>query len=349
MFEFHSPIFLTFLLLLPTVWWLRVRFFRKPVMRYPTLSFIKKGGHTWRSRFVYLPTIFMYLAGFFLIIALARPRTGTEKTTNRDEGIAISIVVDRSLSMGANFGRFPYRGKQLTRLQIVKEIFEEFIFGNGGNLHGRTNDLVSLTAFASQAETLCPFTLSHNVYRGYLRALDHAKFSDEQGTAIGDAIALAASHLYKMDKENKSSYKIKNKVIVLLTDGSSNQGEKSPLEAAELARRWGVKVYCIGLCFPNQSHSDSRSIIFRGGLNPDVDEASLKQIAHITQGKYWSATDAKTLQNICYQLDQLEKSKIQTETYVEYHECFSYFAWIALSLALCSMLLKTIVFVTYPR
>ena len=159
---------------------------------------------------------------------------------------------DRSSSMTAEM---EYRGMRRNRLEVVKKVFEEFIMGNGEELEGRPNDLVGMVAFARFADTMAPLTLGHGALLRFLDQVRIVTRRAEDGTAIGDALALAAARLRTAeedlaryaDESGDKEYEIKSKIIILLTDGQNNFGQRTPEQAAELAADWDIKVYTIGV------------------------------------------------------------------------------------------------------
>jgi len=187
-----------------------------------------------------------------IIIALARPQAGIEKIEETSRGVAIEMVVDRSGSMGAEM---EFDGRAMTRLEVVKQVFAEFVTGNTRDLHGRPSDLIGMITFARYADTVCPLTLAHGALSGFLDTIHLVpQESPENRTAVGDAVALAAARLKtaeetlaRQTKGDVKAYQIKSKIVILLTDGQNNIGRHTPEEAAALAKQWGIKIYTIGV------------------------------------------------------------------------------------------------------
>jgi len=275
---------------------------------FPLVSISKDIPKSIRQRLLFVKPLLLIIAMISLVIALARPQYGMEEVKTINKGIAIEMIVDRSGSMGAGIR---YDGKNITRLDAVKLVFTNFVLGNGKELKGRSNDLLGLVSFARYADTVYPLSLSHTTITGFLNNISLVENRNEDGTAIGDALALGAARLKTVEEEldsqeNKIGYIIKSKVIILLTDGQNNWGRLSPLEAAELARDWGVKIYTIGI----------------GG----EDVNTLTQMANITGGKYFSADTVQGLTKIYEVIDGLEKSEIESVKYMDYKEAFLPFA-----------------------
>jgi Ca-activated chloride channel family protein len=307
--------------------------------------------------------LFLRLAAIVLLtVALARPQQGKGAIKDVSEGVAIEMVVDRSSSMEQEF---MYDESRLSRLEAVKTIFNLFALGDNQNLRGRPNDLIGIVTFARYADTICPLTLSHDILPHFVSAIKLETRKEEDGTAIGDGLALAAARLKSAEaqlnsvsqksgkaasfwdlqsKPHGSGYKIKSKVIVLLTDGQNNAGNRTPLEAARTAKDWGVKIYAIGI-----GGKESLMTIdtpfgeqeVQGG--PGVDEETLKAVAAETGGAYWPAESGDKLRSIYEEIDRLEKSEIESFSYADYLERFTPFAIAALvTIFLEQLLLSTL-------
>lgn len=264
-----------------------------------------------------------------VVVALARPQKGEEEFRVRGDGIAIEMCLDRSGSMRAL--DFDLNGKQVTRLEAVKNVFRRFVVGEDGN-GGRPDDLVGLVAFGGFADNLCPLTLDHDALIGILeqvktpepifgkggQLLNEELFAEENATAIGDALAAGVDRL-------KGS-KAKSKVLILLSDGENNAGVLSPTEAVEIAKAHGIKIYSIGVgTAGNVPYEDfdrfgRRVIQFR---QFPIDEAALKSLADATGGKYFHARDTAGLEEVYAEIDRLEKSETEGQVYTHYRELFA--------------------------
>ena len=204
----------------------------------------KRFKPTLKTRFIFLPRLLTAAAFILLTTALARPVGELLETEKKTEGIAMELIVDRSGSMGA---LTTFDGTEMTRLEIVKKVIGDFIFGNGADLSGRPDDLMGLISFARYADTLFPMSLSHDPLEGFIKSINLVENREEDGTSIGDALALACARLGAQDLSGgNAGYQVKSRIAVLITDGASNAGNISPAEAAELAAELGIKVYCIG-------------------------------------------------------------------------------------------------------
>jgi Ca-activated chloride channel family protein len=294
-----------------------------------------------------------------LIIGIARPRKGTVLSEISTEGVAIEVVVDRSGSMETEMS---YQGKKLTRLGVVKEVLKDFIEGEKG-FTGRSSDLVGLITFARFADTKCPLVHSHNVLVEFLKKTDIVKLRNENFTAIGDAIALAAARLKKAEEEilerkaqlglsendAEDDFKITSKVIILLTDGINNAGDYNPIDAAELAKEWGIKIYTIGIGSA-EAFTTMKTVMgtFRMPARQELDEKLLKMIADNTGGFYGKAGDEKALRNIVKRIDELEKTKVKSIQYTQYSERFGPWTIAALIVLASEILAACTVFRKIP-
>ncbi len=268
-------------------------------------------------------------------------------------GVAIEMVVDRSGSMGVEM---EYGGERLTRLEAVKRVFEEFIYGNEDDLPGRPNDLVGMVAFARYADTACPLTLAHGALARFLESVRLVERRSEDGTAIGDALALAAARLktaeetlaQQMENQDKR-YEIKSKVIILLTDGQNNYGERTPEQATQLAKEWGIKIYAIGVG-GDEGATTIRTLFgnYKVPGGPSVDVGALKAVAKATGGLFWLAEDTESLRKVYKEIDQLEKTEIESVRYVDYRELFTPFALLALATIAIEIVLSCTAFRRIP-
>lgn len=358
--QLNSPLILLLLLILPVMAYFQIRRRRTAAVRFSSLTNIQGDYISWRLRLRPLLIIARYLCLTFLIIALARPRKGTILQEISTEGVAMQIVVDRSGSMQA---QMPYKGKNLNRLEVVKEVLSDFIKGDEKNLPGRSGDLIGLITFARYADTACPMVSTYGVLLEFLRNTEIVTLRSEDGTAIGDSIALAAARLKTAEQELKQrktklgfgedkpsdTFKIKSKVIVLLTDGINNAGDYHPLAAAQLAKEWGIKIYTIGIG-SSESYTTVQTMfgVYRMPTGQELDERLLKEIAESTGGFYGRADDAKSLLNIVEKIDSLEKTDVKSVQYTQYSERFAPLTFAALLLLGFEMLAGCTIFRKIP-
>lgn len=360
--DLYSPWVLLLLLGLPVLVWLMVRKKRQPAVKFSNLAAVKGYSPSWRQRMRPLLIVLRVVCIACLIIALARPRKGTMISQISTEGVAIEMVVDRSGSMIEN--EMSYGGQMLSRLDVVKRVFTDFVKGDKKDFKGRGSDMIGLVTLASYPDTVCPLVQNHEVLTQFLRKISGATTQGEGQTAIGDAVALAAARLYKAEDElrrsnaavaggdNKSEpeFKIKSKVIVLLTDGINNFGKYDPMEAASLAKKWGIKIYAIGIgggqSFVTVDTPLGPYKMPRGGQ--ELDERLLKAMADSTGGFYARAEDADALKAVCKKIDELEKTRVTSVQYTQYAERFSIWAWIALGTLIAEILASCTIFRKIP-
>ncbi|MCD6415426.1 MAG: VWA domain-containing protein [Planctomycetes bacterium] len=334
--RFETPWAFLLLLIVPVVVWLHRRRVGRSALRFSSTDHAAGTGRSLRQRLLFVPLALRLLALVLLVTAIARPQEGKERVRDVTEGVAIEMVVDRSGSMGAEM---EYGGEYLRQLDVVKRVFKEFIYGNDDDLPGRPSDLVGMVTFARYADTVCPLTLAHGALDRFLETVDLVQRQSEDGTAIGDALALAAARLQTAEEtlarqaeHSDDEYEIKSKVVILLTDGQNNCGKRTPEEAADLAKEWGIKVYTIGVG-GGEGVTTIRTPFgeYKAPLGRQVDERSLQAIAEKTGGRCWLAEDAETLRKVYAEIDALEKTKIETVRYLDYRELFTPLAVIAMA------------------
>ena len=280
----------------------------------------------------HLLIVLRILALLLLIIALMRPRQGMSETKVHTEGIDIVLALDVSGSMRAE--DFQLEGRRRNRLFVVKEVVREFI-------QKRTSDRIGLVIFGEKSYTLCPLTLDTSVL---LQFLERAQFGIAgDSTAIGEGITTSLNRL-RMTKA-------KSKVIVLLTDGVQNAGRVDPQTAAELAKALGVRLYTIGVGSKGPAPfpvKDPFGHIFYQQVRIDLDEKTLQSVADATGGRYYRAADTERLREIYSEIDQLEKTKIESALYVQYTELFTPFVLAAMAFVFLEVILGQTVFLTLP-
>ena len=329
MFRFEDPWVLTLLALVPVAVWIRWRQERRGVgtLRYSAVDRVLESGagvSRWRHR---LPSLLRVLALAALVFALARPQTGATTESVLTEGIDIVLALDISSSMLA---------EDLTpnRLEAAKAVATDFV-------NGRRNDRVGLVAFAGEAFTQVPLTLDYRVVTTLLAELDPSMIED--GTAVGMGLATAVKRLQASDAASK--------VVILLTDGRSNRGEIGPVTAAQMAEALGVRVYTIGA----GSRGTARVPVddpFRGRvyatMRVDIDEEALQQIAEVTGGRYFRATDTESLGAIYAEIDELERTEIEVENFTRFEERFPLVLGLGLLLVLAEATLSRTVLRKLP-
>lgn len=344
--RFANPELLWLLLLIPAASLIRWFVFqnRRPVVRFSSLEGVRELTGGVRRRLRWLPVFLRIAAVAAVVIALARPQLGQGQVRTTTRGVAMMLVVDRSASMDEPF---TFDGRELTKIDAVRDVVSRFVAGDGKALKGRQGDMIGLVTFAKFADTVCPLVRIHDTLValvGNIQLVGATMNEPEAGTAIGEGLALGAARLRDVEREltrrskeltskalagdvqADESFSIKSKVIVLLTDGEENMGEIRAADAARLCTQWGIKVYAIGVgaSGPNRGMRQQRlangMIVMRGPGG--FDDRTLREIAELTGGKYFPANDPGSLERIYKEIDELEKTEIKTEEFTSYDEKF---------------------------
>ena len=320
-----SAWYLLLLVLVPWIWWQQLRRNGRPALLFSSIQPITRLASAWAVSARHLVPLLRTVALVILIICLARPQKGNEQTRIFAEGVAIQMLVDRSGSMQAM--DFHIDGKPVDRLTAVKKVAREFVLGreDGEVLAGRPDDLIGLIVFGTYADSLCPLTLDHDYLVKTLDSTQVATTNTEAATAIGDALALSVERLRVIEQQRDldDTRKIKAKIVILLTDGENTAGDFEPLQAAEMAAAFGIKVYTIGVGTKGMAPMPSTDIFGRRAMRPmpvNIDEDTLRKIADVTGGQYFRATDTNSLQEIYATINKLEKTKIEERRYMQYRE-----------------------------
>ena len=352
MFRFESPWMFLVLLLLPLVVYLHQRRGSTGALRFSATGDVKRAGASIRQNLTPLLLVIRVLTLLALGIALARPQMGTEQVRDVSRGVAIEMVLDRSSSMGAELR---YEGRQMNVLEMAKKVFRQFVEGDGEELGGRPSDLIGMVTFARYADTVCPLTLAHDALLQFLPTVKLVQRQNEDGTAIGDAVALAAARLQKAEETlarqsgEEKDYEIKSKIIILLTDGVNNAGERTVQEAADIAKQWGIKIYAIGIGGDNNSRYKTIFGTFNLPMGQGgVDEEALRVLGETTDGIHRVIEDAAELRDVYEEIDKLETSDIETTRFLDYREIFPPFALIGLGLLVLEVGLGNTVFRRIP-
>lgn len=284
----------------------------------------KTGG---RVHFRHLIFVLRVVVGSLLIIVLARPQSSLDWTNTTTEGIDIVIALDISGSMLAE-------DFKPNRLEASKDVAIKFI-------NGRPNDKIGLVVYSGESFTQCPLTTDHAVLINLFKDIKNGMIED--GTAIGSGLATAVTRL-------KESTAI-SKVVILLTDGVNNAGDISPMTAAEIAKTFGVRVYTVGVGSMGMAPYPAKDFFGRKvyqQMEVEIDEATLQDIARLTDGRYFRATNNTKLSEIYDEIDKLEKSKIEVKEYSKKKEEFLPFALTAALLLILEVLLRQTVLRNIP-
>jgi Ca-activated chloride channel family protein len=330
--RFEQPWALLLLGLIPLLHWFRMRRPQDAAVRFFSTEPVAGLRVTGRARLARLPYWLRVAALCLFVLALARPKSGGDRQRETGQGIGIFLVIDRSPSMDLPIS---FEGRHTTRLALAKKLLQQFASGGSataGTHKGRPSDPIGIVAFARQPETVCPLTFAHDSFAGLLQGVHAPPSGHPEGfTAIGDAVVLAAARLKNSPQQN-----LKSKVIILLTDGENTAGAHSPVEGAQVAARWGVRIHAIGIAggppsaLPNSLGVQQRFIA----------ERDLNQMAAISGGIYRSAHDGEALQSIYAEIDKLEKSEVARTKFTGGTEEFAIPLQAALALLVSSSLLS---------
>lgn len=335
--SFRDPLVLLLLLLVPVAIALRIA--REKVgagaLVVPTLAFVARTRPGWRVRFRHLPFALACLGFAGLVVALARPRVGLERTESWTEGVDIVVALDASGSMAAE------DFKPKNRFFVAKAATRTFV-------EGRPQDRLALVAFAGRSRTVVPLTTDRAML---LERLGELKLGEQgDGTAIGMALGNSLARL--------RASKAKSKVVVLVTDGGNNAGEIDPDTAANVAKGLGIRVYTVGvgtaggpveIPVPIRDPETGRVVERRVMAEVDVDEKLLGRIAEATGGRFFRATDPAGLAQTYAEIDRLEKTEVKTTTYTRWRETFPRVAVPAAVVLAAAALLALLAFPVAPR
>ena len=281
---------------------------------------------SYKNYLLHVPFILRIIALILVIIVLARPQTTNNWQQSEIEGIDIMLAIDVSTSMLAE-------DLKPNRLEAAKEVAAEFV-------NGRPSDNIGITLFAGESFRQCPLTVDHAVLLNLIKDIKCGIIED--GTAVGMGIANAITRL----KDSKA----KSKVIILLTDGTNNRGDISPLTAAEMAKSFGIRVYTIGVGtngtapYPYPVGGTVKYI----NVPVEIVEKTLTQIAGITEGNYFRATSNSKLKEVYEEIDKLEKTKLNVKQYSKRQEEYQLFALAAFFCVLLEILLRNSVLKKIP-
>ncbi len=303
----------------------------EPTLRMADTFMFRYAPRSWKVMLMPLQPVLRIIAFTALVLVLARPQTQNSWKNETVEGIDIMLAMDVSTSMLA---------EDLTpnRIEAAKNVASEFIAG-------RPNDNIGLSIFAGEAFTQCPMTIDHSSLLSLLQNVRTdiaARGLIEDGTAIGMGLANAVGRL----KDSKA----KSKVVILLTDGSNNRGDISPMTAAEIAKSLGIRVYTIGV----GTTGTARYPLNYGGtvqyvnLPVEIDESMLKSIASATDGDYYRAKNNRELNQIYQEIDKLEKTKLNVKQFSRRFEAYQPFAVVAVLALLLEILLRITIFRRIP-
>ncbi len=328
----HPYLLFLLILLIPYILWYVLRHHdSESSLQVATVRPFRYAPQSYKHYLVHVPFLLRILTFVMIVLVLCRPQTSNSWSNRSIEGIDIMLCVDVSTSMLAEDLR-------PNRLEAAKKVAVEFI-------SGRPNDNIGLTIFAGESFTQCPMTTDHAVLVNLFNSLSSdiaMKGMISDGTAIGMGLANAISRL----KDSKA----KSKVIILLTDGTNNAGDISPLTAAEIAKSFGVRVYTIGV----GTNGTARYPVQVGGrieymnIPVEIDTKTLASIAAATNGEFYRATNNDKLREVYQEIDKLEKTKMNVKQYSKRYEAYMPFALIACLSLLLELLLRETVLKKIP-
>ena len=328
--EFKNPLFfLLLLVLVPYIVWYVMRYKQSlPSLKVPDTSKYVKVPKTFRLYLMHVPFLLRLILMTLVVCILARPQSKHSWSDTDVEGIDIMLAVDVSTSMLA-------QDFKPNRVEALKEIAQRFI-------EKRPNDNMGLTMFAGEAYTQCPLTTDHTVLMNLYNSVDcnmAMRGIIDDGTAIGDGIMNAILRL----KESQA----KSKVIILLTDGVNNSGNISPQTAAEIAKKYGIRIYTIGI----GKNGMAPYPLPTGGtamLPVEIDEQTMTKISTETGGQYFRAQKNAELVAIYQDIDKMERTKFNVKQFSRRGELYQPFALAALVVMLLEILLRTVVLKRLP-
>ena len=327
--EFKEPIyFLLLLLLIPyMIWYVQFRNRGKRKMEasmtFSDVSAYRNMPMSLRVRFIHLPMALRCISYILIVVVMARPQTHNAWDERTVEGIDIMLAMDVSTSMLAE-------DLSPNRIEAAKQVAAEFITD-------RPNDNIGLSIFAGEAFTQCPMTTDHASLLNLLRSVRTdiaAQGLISDGTAIGMGLANAVSRL----RESKA----KSRVVILLTDGSNNMGDISPMTAAQIAKSLGIRVYTIGV---GTNKVARYPMPVAGGVQyvnipVEIDTKTLRSIAATSDGHFYRATNTNELRKIYKDIDQLEKSRLNVKKFSKRYEAYQPFAIAALLILTLELLFR---------
>ena len=320
MADFRFAYVPVFLLLIPAIllgiyWWRGQSNRMPPVLRYSDTRLLAGLPAGIRLRLRRLPDILRLVAWFLLLIALARPQSGSDEEILRGRGIDIVMALDISDSMSAS----DFNG--LTRFDAARDVIRDFI-------DGRVYDRIGLVVFAEDAFYQAPLTLDYHILT---QLMEEVPLAGDIGLSNKTAIGLGMATSINMLRKSAAP----SKVVILITDGANNAGEIDPISAANAAAAFGIRIYTIGIGTAGDNENA-------------LDEPTLLEIASITDARYFNALNLTDLQNVYEQIDRLERSPVERRLNIQWRDQAWGFLITALVLLLLERTMRHTIFQTIP-
>ncbi|MDE7402915.1 MAG: VWA domain-containing protein [Muribaculaceae bacterium] len=305
------------LLLIPIIiWYIKKWKVASPSLGVSSVASLSSYKASFRVILMHLEFALKLAALATLIIALARPQVHDSMHSSSIEGTDIVLALDISSSMLAT-------DLQPNRIDAAKEVASKFVTQ-------RPNDNIGFVAFSGESLSLMPLT---NDKAALVNAIHNAKTGAlNDGTAIGDGLVSSINRLVAGQAKSKS--------IILLTDGTNNAGEVAPATAAQIAKQKGIRIYSIGVGTNGVINITDPYGFSTTTMETKIDEDALKDLALSTGGKYFRATDSRTLRAVFEEIDALEKSKINVDNFTHVDENYMLWAWIAFGCFLTAIVLR---------
>lgn len=330
--SFEQPAWFALLLLLPGLAHLLLNR-TKSGASFSNTELLVQLPSSFRQSLLWLPPTLQLMAFAFSVVALCQPYVIEKRYAKEADGIAISLVVDISSSMNRRVN-----DGVASRMDVASQVLQDFILGDGQSLSGRSNDLISIMTFARYPDVISPLTTSHVTLAAMAKEIEVVNRPNEDSTAYGDAVALAAAQLEQYEKSaSLEEGEIKSKIIILLTDGENNSGQYDPLVAAALAEKWEIKIYTISLGDAKSTKLSDGSEISDKTQNADW---GLKAMAEQTGGIFQRAHDYQSLAKVYQAIDELETSQLHDNLFEDRVAKFQWPLGLALLLFLVSGLLN---------
>lgn len=320
--EFADPYWFWALIIIPVLAGLYIyRFFtgRQSTFAFSSLDLLGELPGNWKAHLHWLQSVLKWAGLVFLIIALARPQERLTTVERNAEGIDIVMVLDMSTSMLAE-------DLKPNRFEAARQVAKDFV-------DKRETDRIGLVTFAMKSFTVVPPTLDYRLLKRLIDDLEMGVIQD--GTAIGMGIATAVNRMKESPAESK--------VVILLTDGQNNSGEIDPVTAADLALTYGIKIYTIGAGTRGTAPYPIQDPIFGRryqNVQVNIDEEMLTQVAELTGGRYFRATDSEQLESIYDEIDELERTEVEELIYTDYEDKYPFYLGMSFLLFGLSFILK---------